>query len=369
METEDGGIRARGVSRLRLPEDVINAENSGTTIRLMTSLASLPPEGYCVLTGDHSIRQRPMQPLLDALGLLGVEAWSTRLNGRPPVVVKAGGFKGGYAEIRGDISSQFVSSLLIAGVHSRVDTKLRVVGKRVSEPYVDATLEMIRRYGGTVDQKEPGLYMIPPHQVFKPADFAVPGDFSSAAFMVAAGALAGGEISVRGIDFDLPQADRSILEIAQVLGVRVRMRKERGEFQVNGGEIGGGTFDLSNSPDLLPVVATMALKASGEVRISGVAHARFKETDRISVLAQELGKLGVTVEEQGDGLVVKPGARLRKCILDAHDDHRMFMAFCLAGLCSDEGVVVEGAESVDVSYPGFIQDMRNLGARIEVNAA
>ncbi len=307
-----------------------------------------------------------MQPLLDALQSLGVECWSTRVNGCPPIVVRAGGFKGGFAEVRGDVSSQFITSLLIAAIFSRRETTLKVTGKRVSRPYVDATLRMIGLYGGIVEEQAEAVYSVPPSQSLRARDFAVPGDFSSAAFMAAAGALAGGSVRVKGINFNLPQADSAITTIAAAMGAKVSVHEEGGEFAVRGSELEGGSFDLSDSPDLLPVVAVMALKATKEVIISGVRHARFKETDRITVLTSELAKTGAKVKEKEDGLVIRPGGRLKKCVLDAHDDHRMFMAFCLAGLVSQDGMVVEGAESVDVSYPSFLQDLRSLGGRIEV---
>ncbi|MBI4257984.1 MAG: 3-phosphoshikimate 1-carboxyvinyltransferase [Thaumarchaeota archaeon] len=366
LKQENGAIRIDGIKQFKTPDDVINTDNSGTTIRIMTSLASLAPQGYTVLTGDHSIRKRPMQPLLDALHSLGVECWSTMINGCPPIIVKAGGMKGGSADIRGDVSSQFITSILISSPFAKTDTILTVVGKRVSKPYVDSTLQMIRLFGGNVEETGDCVYTVPCNHSYTPIDFTVPGDFSSAAFIAAAGALAGGSIGARGLNFDLPQADRVIIGIIETMGAKVVAHRDKGELVVQGGELRGGSFDLSDSPDLLPVVATIALKASEEVRIYGVGHARFKETDRISVLAQELPKLGVIAEEKQDGLVLRSKGRLKKCLLDAHDDHRMFMAFCIAGLVSEEGVTVEGAESVDVSYPSFIEDLKNMGAKIEV---
>ncbi|MCS7115869.1 MAG: 3-phosphoshikimate 1-carboxyvinyltransferase [Nitrososphaerota archaeon] len=358
-------VVVKGRSILNPPDDIINVENSGTTLRIITAVSSLTSSGYTVITGDASIRRRPMQPLLDALNQLGVECWSSRLNGLPPIIVKGGGMQGGYAEVRGDVSSQFISALLISSPKAKKETFIRVTGKRVSQPYVKATLEMIRRYGGRVIE-EGDSYRIPPNQEYAPYDFRVPGDFSSISFILAAGALSGGRVVVEGLDFSLPQADMKIIDILKRMGANIDADEQRGYVVIEGGELIGGEFDLSDSPDLLPVVAILGLKAKGGVRVHSVAHARFKESDRIANLALELTKLGVNVKELPDGLIIEESRDLKFAILDAHGDHRLFMAFCIAGLTSQNGCIVDGAETVSVSYPNFIKDITSLNGRLEV---
>ena len=358
-------LSVKGVDRPQTPEDVIDAENSGTTIRIMTSVAALTPSGYTVLTGDSSLRQRPMQPLLDALTQLGVRCWSTRLNGKPPIVVQGGGIRGGVAVIRGDISSQFISSLLIAAPLADSDTTIQVVGNLVSRPYVEATLHTIREFGGKIASPREGVFHIPHGQRYTPTEVDVPGDFSSAAFILASAALTGGEVEVGNLSLQQPQADSRILEILQELGAEVEVKE--GAVRVRGSKdmLKGGVFNLSDSPDLLPVVAVLGLRCREGVEVRGVAHARFKETDRLTVLAEELSKMNAEVTLYEDGLKIK-GGTLKRCTLDSRGDHRLFMAFCLAGLATQSGCEVLGAESVDVSYPTFIEDMRKIGASLEV---
>jgi 3-phosphoshikimate 1-carboxyvinyltransferase len=354
----------------RLPADVVNVENSGTTLRFMTSVFSLvtEAEGYTVITGDSSIRRRPMQPLLDTLGQLGVQAWTSRGNGCAPVIVKGGGIRGGRATIRGDVSSQFVSSLLISSPFASSDTTLAVPDP-VSRPYIEMTLKLAQIFGVRVENTKGGYseFKVPSGQEYCAADFTVPADFSSASFIVAAVAMVGGKVRIENLAENLPQGDARITDIVKTMGAKVRQGEGGLVVTSDGDRLRGGTFDLGDTPDLLPVVATLALRCDSPTEIVGTAHARFKETDRIAIMAGELSKLGVKVEERADGLmVVPPGKKsMRAAPMDAHDDHRMFMAFSLASMLIPGGVPVVGAESLDVSYPTFLDDIGKLGAKVK----
>jgi 3-phosphoshikimate 1-carboxyvinyltransferase len=362
LDESGSTIRISGTAP-KTPDDVINVENSGTTLRFMTSVFAAAPDGMVVLTGDSSIRRRPMQPLLDTLKDLGVEAWSTRKNGCAPVVVRAGGIRGGQAVIRGDVSSQFVSSLLISTPLAQKDSSI-TVADAVSRPYIDSTLALSALFGVRIAREGYTRFEIPGGQSYRSADFTVPADFSSASFIVAAVALAGGRVVLEGLDPALPQGDSAILSIAASMGVRISRGERSVTVESDGSSLTGGRFDLGDTPDLLPVVAAMALRSNDPVEVVGAAHARFKETDRIAILATELSKIGVSIEERQDGLVIRPAAALRPALLDAHDDHRMFMAFSLASMLIPGGAPVRGAESLDVSYPLFLEDLRRLGARV-----
>lgn len=365
--SKDENLVIEGGLPLNVPDDVIDVENSGTTLRLITSIAALTSKGYSVLTGDESVRRRPMQPLLDALHTIGVRCWSSRLNGSAPIIVEGGGIHGGPVTVSGEISSQFISSLLIASPLAHHETLLRIEGRCVSRPYVDATLKVIEHFGGRVIEEDTGIFRIPSQQKYSSKSFRVPGDFSSASFILAGGAITEGEVSVDGLNFNLPQGDAAVVDILKSMGADVSVDLNRGRVTVRGvGSLSGGEFDLLDTPDLLPIVAVLACRSEEEVLIRGVKHARFKETDRVSVLAEELPKLGVSVEELEDGLRVVGAKSLKRCVLDAHGDHRMAMAFSIAGLASEEGCLVDGFESVDVSYPGFKEDIHLLGGRLEV---
>jgi 3-phosphoshikimate 1-carboxyvinyltransferase len=361
---EGRAVQVEGRQGFEPPENVLNCENSGTTIRIMTAISGLVKKGYTVLTGDQSLRRRPMQPILDALEPLGVQAHSAKMNGTPPLIVKGGGIKGGSALIDGSISSQFISGLLIAGIYANSEITLKIKGDLVSKPYVRATMATMENFGVKVDH-EPGMleYHIR-NAIYSPSRFDVPSDFSTAALILSAGALAGDRLKVKGLNFNLPQGDSQIIEIMGKMGCAVKTDRIKGEVVVQGTEaLEGGEFDLSDTPDLLPVVSILALKARSPVKVTGVAHARVKETDRLANIAGELQKLGAHVDEFHDGLTISAPKRLKNASLEAYNDHRLFMAFTIAAMLTERSIVA-GAESVDVSYPDFVSDMKKLGARL-----
>ncbi len=357
-------VKIRGLYSFEPPENVINAENSGTTIRILASMSALVKRGYTVLTGDESLRKRPMQPMLDALDQLGVEAYSTKMNGTPPLVVKGGGIKGGTTVVDGSISSQFVSGLLIAGIYADSEIVMKIKGNLVSKPYVSATLATMKHFGVAVDHSPDMLEYQIKGAKYRSAKFDVPSDFSTAALIMAAGALVGDKLKIKGLNFSLPQGDSQIVDILKQMGCRLKVDKTKGEVTVEGAEeLEGGDFDLGNTPDLLPVVSILALKAKTPVTITGVAHARVKETDRVANIAQELVKFGARIKEFQDGLKIAASKPLKGASLEAYNDHRLFMAFTIASMMTEKSIVA-GSESVDVSYPHFVQDMKELGAKI-----
>jgi 3-phosphoshikimate 1-carboxyvinyltransferase len=346
------------------PENVINAENSGTTIRILTSMSGLMRTGYTVLTGDESLRSRPMQPLLESLRQLGVEAYSTKENGTPPIIVKGGGIKGGTTVVEGSVSSQFISGLLIAGIYADSEIVIKVRGRLVSKPYVRATLATMKHFGVSIDHSPDMLEYYIKNARYHGTRFDVPSDFSAAALILAAGAIAGEKLTVNGLNFEMPQGDSHIIDILKKMGCAIKVDEEKGEVAISGAErLEGGDFNLSDSPDLLPVVSILALKATSPVTITGIAHARLKETDRISNIAAELLKFGADINEFHDGLKITAPVVIKNASLEAHNDHRLFMAFTIASMMTEKSIVA-GAQSVDVSYPIFISDMKNIGGRI-----
>jgi 3-phosphoshikimate 1-carboxyvinyltransferase len=357
-------MRIKGTDHFNPPENVINAENSGTTIRIIAAMSGLVRTGYTVLTGDESLRNRPMQPMLDALQQLGVDAYSTKQNGTPPLIVKGGGIKGGTAFVDGSISSQFISALLIASIYADSEVVIKVKGSLVSRPYVLATLATMKHFGVSIDHSSDMLEYYIKNARYRGTKFDVPSDFSTAALILAAGALAGEEVRVNGLNFVMPQGDSRIVEILKKMGCQIKVDKEKGEAVIKGlDKLEGGEFNLSDTPDLLPVVSILALKAKSPVIITGVAHARVKETDRISNIAGELLKLGAHIKEFSDGLKITAPLIIKNASLEAHNDHRLFMAFTIASMMTEKSIVA-GAQSVDVSYPNFISDMKNIGGRI-----
>ena len=357
-------LRITGSHCFNPPENVINAENSGTTIRILTAMSGLVRTGYTVLTGDESLRSRPMQPLLDALLQLGVEAYSTRENGMPPIIVKGGGIKGGTTLVDGSISSQFISGLLIVSIYADSEIVIRVRGSLVSKPYVQATLATMKHFGVSIDHSPDMLEYYIKNSSYHETTFDVPSDFSTAALILAGGALAGEKLRVNGLNFEMPQADSRIIDILKSMGCMITVDEEKGEVVINGADrLEGGDFNLADTPDLLPVISILALKATSPVTITGVAHARVKETDRVSNIAAELIKFGAHINEFRDGLKITAPVVIKNALLEAHNDHRLFMAFTIASMMTEKSSVA-GSQSVDVSYPNFISDMKNIGAKI-----
>jgi 3-phosphoshikimate 1-carboxyvinyltransferase len=195
----------------------------------------------------------------------------------------------------------------------------------------------------------------------------IPGDMSSAALLIASTISSKGKIKIKGMNFTLPQADSHIIEILKKMGISFKVDPMDDYLLINGDqEVKGGEFNLSDCPDLLPVLSILALKAKSEVSITGIKHARYKETDRIHVIANELSKTGAIIKELAGGLIIRPSGKLRGCHLNSRNDHRLFMSFCAYAIGADNTCTVEGLESVDVSYPKFIGDLKSLGAKIEV---
>jgi 3-phosphoshikimate 1-carboxyvinyltransferase len=353
-----------GKHTLDTPENIINAENSGTTIRIFTVMAALVKRGFTVLTGDASLRKRPMQPALDALTQLGVVCYSTRMNGLAPLLIKGGGIQGGKVRIDGNISSQFLSSLLISTIYAKSPVSIRVGRRQVSKPYISSTIASMERFGVTIDYKKDFLEYYVQNKKYSPTEFHVPADFSTAALLLAAGVLAGGSITLKGLSFSLPQADSKILEILKDMNAEISVNKKRGEATVTGSKIlEGGSFDLTDTPDLLPVLSILALKARSPVKVTGIAHARLKETDRVANIASQIKKFGATVVEEEDQLLIIAPQVIKNSSIQTFNDHRLFMAFVIASLLTEKSEV-EGAESIDVSYPNFLLDLIQLGAKI-----
>ena len=359
IEVEDSAVIVKESIKIGSKVSEINTGNSGTTIRIAIGIASLFSEEI-TLTGDESIQKRPMQPLLDALSSIGAECNST--DGKPPVKIK-GNIAGGDVTIPGNLSSQFISSLLIAAPLTKNGINLTIQGDLVSKPYLDATIRTMREFGVSVQTLIPyKKYNISP-QIYKNTTFKVPIDFSSLALLLSSTVLSGEDVTIKGSIGNLPQGDEAFIDFLNQLGVLVTINEN--EIKIKSPEkLKGGRFDLRNSPDLLPPLAILSLVSSDPIEIVNVKHARLKETDRIAILARELPKIGIKVEEKEDGLILESSGNLIGAKLDSENDHRLFMAFCIAGTHIGDCIVTD-PKSVEVSYPNFIEEMNRLGAKIQ----
>jgi len=337
---------------------IINAENSGTTIRIAIAIAALSG-GNTTLNGDDSLRKRPMQPILDALETMGVETESNE--GKPPIHIN-GKIQGKEISINGDISSQFISALLIIAPRLPEGLIIEVEGELVSKPYVDLTIAIMKKFGVEVKIEEEYKRYVVTHQIYKPTTFSIPSDFSNLALLLAANVLLGDGLDIEISLGDMPQGDEAIVDILERLGVNVTLEDDiiTTESPIS---LKGGKFDLSDTPDLLPAIAILALKSEKPIEMFNVKHARYKETDRIAIISRELKKIGLDVEEREDGMILRKSSELIPAELDSENDHRLFMAFAIVGMFVGD-CTVSDPDAVKVSYPEFISDLVNVGANI-----
>ena len=349
----------QGIKKFKNDSIKIDAQNSGTTIRVAAAIASLS-EAQTILTGDESLRQRPMQPLLDALESLGAKCSSTE--GKPPITV-TGVIKGGEISIPGNISSQFITALLIIAPRTERGLLLNIEDDLVSKPYLDATINIMEKFGVKVNIIESYKKYQISSQRYSSATLTIPSDFSSLALLLSAAVLIGDDLTFEITLGDLPQGDEKIIDILEILGVVVTLNENTITVKPPK-KLKGGKFDLKNTPDLLPPLAILALKASTSIEIYNVKHARYKETDRISILSRELQKLGIKVKEKDDGMILEASDRYQGAELNSENDHRLFMAFCIAGMFVGD-CTVSNPESIEISYPNFISDMNKIGGKIK----
>ena len=374
-ERTDDDLRVEGFEGdPATPEDVVDCANSGTTMRLTTATGALV-DGLAVLTGDESLRSRPQGPLLDALEQLDARADSTRANGRAPLVV-GGGVGGGSVRIPGDVSSQYITGLLMAGAVTGEGVEIDLTTELKSAPYVDITLEVLDDFGVEAavlggddsDIRSSGAdgFRVEGGQTYAPRDdeYHVPGDFSSMSYLLAAGALAAEDDLVVAGAHPSAQGDSAIVGILERMGADVEWDREAGRITVGRSDLEGIDVGVADTPDLLPTIAVLGAAANGTTRITDCEHVRLKETDRVAAMASELSKLGVDVEEYEDELVVH-GGRIAGGAVEGYDDHRIVMSLAVAGLVADGETTIGGAEHVDVSFPGFFDVLSDLGADLD----
>jgi 3-phosphoshikimate 1-carboxyvinyltransferase len=333
--------------------------NSGTSMRFLAAMVSLG-EGRYRLDGVSRMRERPIEDLLAALRQFGVSAHSEQGTGCPPVVIEGTGLKGGVAEIRGDISSQFLSGLLLAAPASRGPTTIRLRGPLVSRPYVDMTLAMMRQFGiGGIGVAADGYEVIAAPQHFGRKGYWIEPDASAASYFWAAAAVTGGEVTARdfwpgkGLQGDIRFAD-----LLYQMGCSVLRQDEGIGITVHGGPLRGIDVDMNEISDTVMTLAAVACFAEGPTTIRSVAHIRHKETDRLAALANELRRVGAGVDEFADGLTITP-RRLHGAEIETYNDHRMAMSMALIGL-RVPGVVIKDPGCVAKTYPGFWDDLEKL---------
>jgi 3-phosphoshikimate 1-carboxyvinyltransferase len=346
--------RPAGTRRMPAAQADLFVANSGTTMRFLTALVSLG-EGRYLLDGVPRMRERPIADLLEALRQLGVRVESEHGNGCPPVIVGANGLRGGRVVIKGDVSSQFLSGLLMAATGAERDVTIIVDGPLVSVPYVTMTVAMMRRWGLRLDTGDRS-FCVRGNQVPSLSTYAIEPDASAASYFWAAAAMTGGRVTVPGLTSESLQGDVRFVELLQRMGARVSHSPEG--ITVEGGALRGMDVDMNDVSDTVMTLAAVACFADGPTTICNVAHIRHKETDRLAALVTELRRLGAGVEEFADGLTIAPRP-LHGTLVKTYNDHRMAMSLALVGL-RVPGVVLENPGCVAKTYPGYFDDLERL---------
>lgn len=335
-----------------LPDHTIQCGGSGTTLRLMTGVACLV-DGAVQFSGNESLRKRPIKDLLNALKELGAKIKSKK--GFLPIITY-GGLRGGKTAVNCSKSSQFLSSLLIALPLAAKNSE--VVARNVrSTPYVKITTDMLKTFNIEFEKRK-NIYRIPANQEYRPVKYKIPGDFSSAAYFLAAAAITNKKITVKNVDLTTYQGDKKIVEILKEMGAHILCSKKA--ITVYGGNLKGITIDCSDIPDLLPVLCVLGGVSKGKTVLYNAHHVRYKESDRIHNMAVEMRKLGFLIKEYDDGLIIHHGTIKKNTVLNSHNDHRICMALSIAALKS-ENITIKNVECVSESYPNFFDDLESIG--------
>jgi 3-phosphoshikimate 1-carboxyvinyltransferase len=340
----------------RIPATAANLyiANSGTSVRFLTAMLTLG-RGTYRLDGTPRMRQRPIADLLAALRPWGGDVVCEAGGDCPPVTVRANGLAGGETTVGGSISSQYLSGMLMAAPYTAAPAVIAVDGELVSRPYVDMTLAVMRSFGVEVDEPAEGRFEVPT-ATYRGCEYDIEPDASAASYFFAAAAITGGEVTVQGLSAEALQGDVGFVDVLERMGCRVVRHDDR--ITVRGGELRGVVVDMNGISDTVQTLGAVALFAEGPTTITGVAHIRHKETDRIAALATELRKLGAEVDELDDGLRITPG-RSRWAEIDTYDDHRMAMSLALAGL-RIPGVVIREPQCTEKTYPRFFDDLGQI---------
>ena len=340
----DGGLQPRS--------DTLRTGESGLATRLFTPLAALVGQPMQIV-GEGSLLRRPMGPMIDTLRRLGVRI--DDCGGRLPLTV-CGPLQGGETTIDGSISSQFITGLLLALPLARQDTVLHV-SEPVSVPYLDITLDTAARFGIRIDQRDYEEFYIKGAQRYQPTEFAIEGDWSAAAMLLVAGAVAG-EVTVDQLQMLSKQADTAICTALVRAGASVI--SEPDAVTAAARPLRAFEFDATHCPDLFPALAVLAACAEGTSRLRGTVRLTHKESDRAVVLREEFAKLGIEIDLSEENTMLVRGGAIRGGVTEAHGDHRIAMALAVAALRADSPVTIAGAECVAKSYPTFFETLAQL---------
>jgi 3-phosphoshikimate 1-carboxyvinyltransferase len=351
-----------GISgKLRTPDDVIDAGNSGQVLRFIACLAGLQ-ENYMVITGDASIRHnRPVGPLINALPKLGVSCASLRGDNKAPLILK-GPYTNTTTTLDG-ADSQPVSGLIMAAALRNAKTIINVENPGET-PWIDLTLSWLNKFNIAYIKKDYSYYEIIGRDSIAAFNYQVPGDLSSLSFPLAAALVTKAEITLHNVNMQEPQGDKAIVEILQKMGAKISLDANNKTLHVaKTSALNGITIDINHCIDCIAILATIACYAHGTTKITGAAIAREKESDRIAAISLELKKMGADITELPDGMIIKQ-SNLHGATVDSHHDHRIAMSLAIAGMIATGETTITNTKCVNKSFPDFCTTMQNLGANI-----
>ncbi len=364
VETATDCWIVEGAQPLKAAQEPIDCGDSGATLRFTLPVAALASESSVFVLGK-SLEQRPIAPLLQGLRQLGVEAYHQRLGGKAAIVVEGGGIAGGKTTLRGDVSSQFISGLMFACPMAREDTEITLTTPLESKEYVKMTQAVLAEHGINIHiSKDFDYFHFPSNQTYQPCDHRVPGDFSSAAFLLAAAAVTSSGVRVKNLDYEAVQGDKAILEVLKRMGVNGRVSPDSVEIEGNSGLLEAVDVDARDIPDLVPVCAVLACFAKGTSKIHDAHRLRYKESDRLLSLYLELTKMGAQIAMGEGSLTINGRCALHGAVVNPHDDHRIAMACAVAALGASGETQIQDAECIRKSYPRFFNDLRLLGVDV-----
>ncbi|TFG09198.1 MAG: 3-phosphoshikimate 1-carboxyvinyltransferase [Promethearchaeota archaeon] len=373
-KSHDSFIIEKGDHSYKSPENIIDCKNSGTSLRLFSAL-SLLVKGGLTFTGEFLRRQRPIIQLLESLKSLGAHY----VINENSLHVERINIKCDLIKIQGDVSSQFITALLFLSPLIKCENnkgiEIEITSPLISYPYIKITMEVLSSFGINIREKlnedKMGKYIIAPGQKFRPQIYDIPGDFSSAAFLIGATCMTpkSSQIIIKNLNMKDAQGDKRIIEILQQMGAKIQTLNEN-EVQVNGNlskyPLKGTMIDCEDIPDLFPLLCVVGAVANGKTTLYNATNLRRKESDRISIMVRELEKKGVRVKEKQDKLTIFH-SELKGSEIDHEGDHRIAMACSIASLFSDSPSTMRNVEVVGDSYPKFFEDLRILGANMTLD--
>jgi 3-phosphoshikimate 1-carboxyvinyltransferase len=336
-----------------LKEPKLNCGESGLAIRMFSPIAALYP-AEIKMVGANSLRKRPMFMIEEALNQLGVKCTSS--GGFLPLTIE-GPIVGGHCEIDGSVSSQLLTGLLMALPLATGNSEIRVNNLK-SKPYIDMTIQILKSFGISVENRDYCLFRIQGNQKYIPHSYTVEGDWSGGAFLLVAGAI-NGQLCVRGLRSDSMQSDKSIVYALEKAGAHIISGED--QIEITRSELKAFEFDATESPDLFPPLVALASYCEGISTIKGVSRLIYKESDRAKALKEEFGKMGIKIEIKDD-LMYVIGGKPQGARVESHDDHRIAMAIAVTSLGATGKVSIRDSQCVAKSYPGFFDDLRHIGA-------